>query len=241
MMQFDLSGQGALVTGASGGIGRPIALGLARAGCDVALASRNLDDLRAVGAEIEALGRRAHVIPLDLSDRSSIEFCGQRAIEKLGQVDILVNNAAAFAHSSVASMDPDVFENVIRVNLTGAMLMSKVVVPHMTERGRGTVVMISSTSGLRTDINSSAYSSSKHGMQALGESLLREVRKRGVRVVMICPSLVDTKPVDDPRQLPRDGRGVHLRSEDVADAVVFSCALPGRALVRQIELWGTNP
>jgi 3-oxoacyl-[acyl-carrier protein] reductase len=240
-MQFNLEGQKALVTGAAGGIGRPIALALARAGCDLALASRNLDKLREVAAEVEALNRRAHAIPLDLCDRSSIEFCGRRAIEKLGHIDILVNNAAAFAHSSVASTDPDVFENVIRVNLTGVMLMSREIVPHMTERGRGTIVMISSTAGLRSDINSSAYAASKHGMQALGESLLREVRKRGVRVVMICPSLVDTQPTENPDTLRQDGRGVHLRSEDVADAVVFSCALPGRALIRQIELWGTNP
>jgi 3-oxoacyl-[acyl-carrier protein] reductase len=240
-MDWTLKGQTALITGASRGIGRVIAITLARAGADVALAARSEKNLHAVASEIEALGRRVVVIPTDMSSREAVTTCGRGAIEALGHLDILVNNAATFGGGAVADLDPDVFERQLRTNLMGVMQLSQAVVPHMAERGAGTIVMMSSTSGLRADPGGAAYAASKHGLQALGESLLREVRGQGVRVVMVCPSTVDTRTVEDPDSLPRSGKGIHLRAEDVADAVLFACALPGRALVRQIELWGTNP
>jgi 3-oxoacyl-[acyl-carrier protein] reductase len=215
----------ALVTGGGTGIGRCVAIALARAGARVIVAGRTPETVERVARET---GGRA--IRLDVTDPRSVEA----AVREAGRVDVLVNNAAAFANADVVDTTPEDWSRVLQTNLTGVFLMSRAVLPQMIERRSGDIVMICSTSGKRANPSSSAYGASKHGLTGFAHALLQEVRKHSIRVITVSPSAVE---------LPERGpmRENRLQAPDIADAVVAALSLPRRALVRDIELWATNP
>lgn len=229
-----------VITGASGGIGSVTATRFAREGHSVALLSRNQEKLATLAARLEEMGGHALPLPCDVADEASIRAAADRVEEELGVPEVVVNNAAAFSgRKPVVETDAADFERVIRTNLIGPFLVSRAFLPAMIDRGEGgTIVMISSTSGKRGDGGAAAYSASKHGLNGLTHSMLYELRPHDIRVVTVSPSYVDTRHDAEP---PESGKGVHLRAEDVAEAIFAAATLPGRALVRDIELWGTNP
>ncbi len=235
-----LQGQVALVTGASRGIGRQIALTLAGSGADVVLAARTAVLLEEVAQEVRRLGRRALVVPADVSDAGDVDRLAQTSLREFGKVDIVVNNAAAFGGGPVQELPVSTWDEVMNVNLRGVFLVTRAFLPQMIQRRQGSIVMISSTSGKRADPSGAAYSASKFGLMGLAQSLLYDVRKYNIRVIVISPSAVDTRQLD-PDRVPLSGKGSRLRAEDVAEAVLFAVRLPPRALVREIELWATNP
>lgn len=220
-----LTDRSALITGGGTGIGRCIALALARAGARVVIAGRTPDTIRAVAAET---GGRA--IRLDVTDPASVEA----AVREAGRVDILVNNAAAFALADVVDLAVEDWQRVLQTNLTGPFLMCRAVLPQMIERGSGDIVMLGSTSGKRANPSSAAYAASKHGLNGFAHALLQEVRRHGIRVITVSPSAVE-RPESGPM---RENR---LQAPDVAQAVLAALLLPRRAFVRDIELWATNP
>jgi 3-oxoacyl-[acyl-carrier protein] reductase len=240
MTRLSLSGKQALVTGAGRGIGREIALVLARAGAKVALASRTEAELLAVAGEIEADGGTAVVHAADIADEKSVQALARALATEWGYLDVLVNNAATFARRTLADLSLDDWNRVIATNLTGSFLVTRETLPLMRKAKGGTIVFLSSTAGKRGYGEGSAYAASKHGLMGLAHSLLYEVREDDIRVVVVSPSAVDTRRAKGPRG-DVAGKGARLQSEDVAEAVLFACALPGRALVREVELWGTNP
>jgi 3-oxoacyl-[acyl-carrier protein] reductase len=257
-MTYELTGltdKVAVVTGAGRmrSIGRPVALELARCGCDIVLTGtgrspdRYPDDEKALGwrdiesvaEEVRALGRRAIAAVSDVSDLAAVEALAALTMEELGRVDVLVNNAGASRGEDrrpVLDVDPDVWKNVINVNLTGAFLMSKVFGRLLVESGRGgSIVNISSIAGKLLAPNTAAYSASKAGLQALTASMSGEVAAAGVRVNAICPGIVDTARLDDlgrgetwdqvvQRSVPLGRAGT---GGDIANAVVFLCSDQG--------------
>lgn len=235
-----LTGRRALVTGAGRGIGRVIALGLARAGAAVAIASRTEAELLAVAHEIERSGGQAVVHPTDIADESAVQALAGSLRAEWGYLDILVNNAAQFARGPAASLRLEDWNRVIAANLTGPFLVCREMLPLLRKGKGGTIVFLSSTAGKRGYAEGAAYAASKHGLMGFAHSLLYEVRSDDIRVVVVSPSLVDTRRVTD-RPVAREGKGSRLRAEDVAEAVVFACTLPARALVRDVEIWATNP
>jgi 3-oxoacyl-[acyl-carrier protein] reductase len=234
-----IDGRRALVTGGGRGIGRAIALRLAEAGADVAVAARTPSEIEDVAARIEAYGRRALAIRTDVTDPTQVEAMARR-LEAWGGVDILVNNAAWIRTGAFLESPREEWERVVEVGLLGVERVTRAVLPQMLEAPRGDIVMISSTSGKRGDPGHSAYNAAKFGLMGLAHALLYEVRTRNIRVTVVSPSRVDTREVP-PEKIRREGKGALLRMEDVAEAVLFCVALPHRALVREIELWGTNP
>jgi 3-oxoacyl-[acyl-carrier protein] reductase len=237
-MNPPLTGQTALVTGGGTGIGREIALALGRAGVAVALGGRRREPLRAVARELDEIGARALPLQADVRDPESVQHLVETAEKELGRLDILVNNAATFARGEVAELDPQAWNDVLATNLTGAFLVTRAVLPGMVRRKSGNIVFMSSTSGKRADARGSAYSASKFGMMGLAQSLLYEVRRHDIRVVVIAPSGIDTA-----RQVPDSDivTGVRPHASDIAATVVHCLALPPRVLVREVEIWGTNP
>jgi 3-oxoacyl-[acyl-carrier protein] reductase len=235
-----LQDQKAVVTGAGRGIGRQIALHLARAGADVVLAARTRPELDQVAAEIRQLGRRALVVPTDVSVDEEVENLAQAALKEFGKIDIVINNAAAFGRGPVQELPVEVWDRVLSVNLRGVFLVTRAFLPQMIQRQEGAIVMISSTSGKRADPGGAAYCTSKFGLMGFAQSLLYDVRRYNIRVIVVSPSAVDTRPVD-PKSVPTSGKGSRLRAEDVAESVLHALRLPPRALVREIELWATNP
>jgi len=240
MANEELVGKRALVTGAGRGIGREIALALARAGATVAIAARTDAELLAVAGEIDAAGGSALSIPTDISSEASVKALASTLATEWGYLDIVINNAASFARRLVSETPLDTWNRVIGTNLTGTFLVTREMLPLMRNAKGGTFIFVSSTAGKRGYGEGAAYAASKHGIMGFAHSLLYEVRGENIRVVVVSPSVVDTRRQDRARVV-REGKGALLRAEDVAQTVVFACALPGRALVRDIELWGTNP
>ena len=237
-MQPSLSGQTALVTGGGTGIGRETALALGRAGARVAICGRRPEPLGGVARELGAIDVPALAVPADVRDAASIAKLVETAELELGPVDILVNNAAAFARGEVVAIPPERWNDVIATNLTGAFLVTRAVLPGMIRRRAGSIVFLSSTSGKRGDPGGSAYSASKFGLMGLAHSLLYEVRPHDIRVIVVSPSGIDTRR-DAPD--PTTVSGVKPHASDVAASIVHCLQLPPRVLVREVEIWGTNP
>jgi NAD(P)-dependent dehydrogenase (short-subunit alcohol dehydrogenase family) len=245
-------GKVAVVTGAGRmrSIGRPIALELARAGCDVVLTGtgrapeRYPDDEKAAGwrdidsvaDEVRALGRRALPLVSNVADWSAVQTLAARVMDELGRADIVVNNAGAARGGDrvpVIDMDVATWEHVIAVNLHGTFYMSKVFGRLLAEGGRGgSIVNISSIGGKVMPARTTAYAASKAGVHALTCGMATEMGPSGVRVNAICPGIIDTFRMDDiPRGRPWQDlieRSVPLgragSGNDVAWMVVYLCS-----------------
>jgi len=186
------------------------------------------------------MGRKASIIVANVSRESDAQSIAAEAERIHGRVDVLINNAAIFGGGPVATLDTKSWNRLIAVNLTGTFLVTRAILPLMIPNEKGTNVMIASTSGKRGDPGESAYSASKFGMIGFAQSLTGEVRQHNIRVVIVDPSGVDTRAVP-PGQKQAEGKGIRLCAEDVAETVLHTVLLPGRAMVREVELWATNP
>ena len=187
MSWFDLTGKVALVTGASKGLGRTMAHALARAGADVAIASRTQRDLDDAAAEIQAAGRRVLPVAADVAEEASIERLVRRVLDHFGQIDVLVNNAGIEGQGAVTEMDADYWDRIMRVNLRGPMLCCKHVGPHMIERRSGKVINVASVLATRVARYMSPYSASKGGLVQLTRTLALEWIRHNVQVNAIAP------------------------------------------------------
>jgi meso-butanediol dehydrogenase / (S,S)-butanediol dehydrogenase / diacetyl reductase len=192
-----IEGRVALVTGGGRGIGRAIALALAREGAHVAIAARTVPEIEAVAAEVAALGRRTHFFPLDVSDRSALARAPIVVAGALGPIDILVNDAGMHASAPVHRMEDAIWDAILAVNLTAPMLLTRACLPAMYERGFGRIVNIASVTGKIGLKYGSAYSASKHGLLGFTRSLALEAAKKGVTVNAICPSWTETQMLDE--------------------------------------------
>ncbi len=191
-----LDGKVALVTGASRGIGRRIALDLAREGADVALAARTVEDLERVAEEVNELGGGSLVVNCDVTDAERVAALPEEVTAGLGGVEILVNNAGvAESHKFIGHPD-ELWHRALAVNLTGTYYMCKAFVPGMVERGSGRVINIASTAAKVGGAYIAAYAASKHGVLGLTRSLAVELAQDGVTVNAICPGYVDTPMTD---------------------------------------------
>ena len=195
-MSFDLTGKRALVTGASRGIGRGIALAYARAGADVALLARNADLLAEVAAEVEALGRRAVVASVDVLDADATRAATTGAIAALGGLDVLVNNAGGNSFSiPVAQMRMSGWEKTMRLNLDSIVHITQESLPSLGDGG-GSIVNVSSVAGLRGAPTMAHYGAAKAALISLTQSLAVETAWMGVRVNALVPGWIETDLTD---------------------------------------------
>ena len=193
MTSFDLTGKTALVTGASRGIGRAIALGLATAGADVALSARDEASLRELAGEVEALGRKAVVLPADVTDAEACRALGSDAISALGSLDVLVNNAGGSSYMGpFTGLRFSGWEKVMRLNVDSIVHLSQVVGAHMLERGSGSVINVASVAGLTGTPALAPYGASKAAVVSLTKTLALEWGPQGVRVNALCPGWTKT-------------------------------------------------
>ncbi|MFB4292726.1 SDR family NAD(P)-dependent oxidoreductase [Nonomuraea sp. ATR24] len=192
MGAFALDGKKALVTGASKGIGKAIALAYAEAGADVALVSRNAESLAEVAKEVEAHGRRAVVIPADLTSREAAGEAVTRAVDGLGHLDVVVNNAGG-SNFLVEFKDLRLsgWDKIMRLNLDSAMAVCHAVAPHLLGRGSGSVINVASVAALGAPFLA-PYAAAKAGLVALTKTLALEWAQAGVRVNALCPGWTAT-------------------------------------------------
>lgn len=199
----ELEGKVALVTGGSKGIGRAIALRLAEAGADVALAARGPDDLRRVAKEVEELGRRALPIPTDVSDPAQVSALVEKTVEDLGTIDILVNNAgAAPFRAPIDQIQEEGFEKYFKVTFTSAYYCTKAAAPIFLERKAGTVINIASVAGFTASPGLAYYASAKAALISLTRTVAHEWAPLGVRVNAIAPGWIETEMNEPLRRDP---------------------------------------
>lgn len=191
-MNLRSDGKVAIVTGASRGIGRGIALALAEAGATVICASRDLAKLEAVVAEITAAGGKAHTHVTDVSSRESIESLISTTVTAHGRIDALVNNAGITRDNLLLRMKAAEWDDVIATNLTSAFISTQAVLKPMLKQRAGSIINIGSVVGLTGNAGQANYAAAKAGLIGFSKSVAREVASRGIRVNVITPGFIET-------------------------------------------------
>lgn len=190
---FDLSGKGALVTGASGGIGAAIARTLHAHGAIVALSGTRAERLDALAAE---LGERSHVVPADLSDPAAVDALPAAADEALGSLDILINNAGLTRDNLAMRMKDEEWQAVLDVNLTAAFRLSRAVLRGMMKSRWGRIISVTSVVGATGNPGQVNYAASKAGLTGMTKALAQEVASRNITVNCIAPGFIETAMTD---------------------------------------------
>jgi NAD(P)-dependent dehydrogenase (short-subunit alcohol dehydrogenase family) len=242
---FDLTGKTALVTGASRGIGRAIAVAFADAGADVALVARSADGLSETAESVAAAGRKAFVIPADVTSYDAVADAVAAATDQLGYLDIVVNNAGG-SNFMVPFRDLRLsgWDKLIQLNLSSAVYVCHAVAGHMLDRGQGSVINVASVAGLAASPTMSPYGAAKAGLISLTKSLAVEWAQGGVRVNALCPGWTATElnrtlwedPVLGPATIATTPMGRWASAEEMAGPALFlasaaSSYMTGQALV----------
>jgi NAD(P)-dependent dehydrogenase (short-subunit alcohol dehydrogenase family) len=233
MLDLSLRGRVAIVTGASKGIGRAVALALADAGADVALAARGAEDLERTAGEVRQAGVRALAVPTDVSVAESVQDLVDATVRDLGTVDILVNNAGAAPFmSSVEQIRESGFEKYFRINFMGAVYATRAVGPVLLAKRGGCVLNVASVAGFIASPGLSYYSTAKAALINLTKTVAREWAPAGVRVNAIAPGWIETDMNAGARGIPEFYQGALAsiplgrwgRPEDLTGLVVFLCS-----------------
>src|ERR1700759_1850761 len=253
-LEIDLSGKVAFVTGGSRGLGRADALTLARAGADVVIAdllveaelseatdeygplamvarTQGLVGTESAAEEIRAMGRRALAVKCDVTDREQVDAAIARAADELGSVDILINNAGTLDHvGQFTDQNIDLWERVLRVNLTGAFNCAQAVWPHMKERGWGRIVNMSSVAGTLGGFGQASYSTTKSGLLGLTKTLAMEGARHGITCNAIVPGVIGTEAFHmanaamNERIVARTALRRHGEPREIANTIAFLCS-----------------
>jgi NADP-dependent 3-hydroxy acid dehydrogenase YdfG len=235
-----LHAQGAIVTGASSGLGRASALALARAGANVALLARRKEELANVAAEVEAFSARALVLAVDLAQENEIIAATQQTVGEFGRIDVLVNAAGTDVPAPVVDLKIEDWDRVLAINLRASFVLAKAVFPHMRRARRGTIINISSVAGKRGWANAAAYCASKFGLTGFTQAVAAEGRAYGIRACIIYPGGMATNwgvsfstaaKAEIAEPLPRTKA---LAATDVAALVVWIAAAPAELVLNEV-------
>ena len=222
----------ALITGASSGIGRALALRFSAEGARLALVARRENELEKLAREIRGTGGEALVLPCDVADRAQVEACAARALENFGGIDILVNNAGYGHHRPFLEWDLADMERLMRVNYFGTLYFTKALLPQMVERREGWLVFVSSVAGKIASPEEAAYAASKFAMEGLASALSIEVEDAGIHVLTVRPGVIRTPFFDEEAlgRMPPVSKRQFVEPERLVDAIVSALARGKRGL-----------
>ena len=215
-----------VVTGATEGIGRAIALALGARGARVAVCARTADRVNDLVGHLESAGVTAMGGSCDVSNQRGVSSFAERVLSELGTPDVLVNNAGMGHFGPLAELTVERFDETMGTNVRGIFLMTKAFLPSMLEAGKGHIVNIASLAGRTGFVGGTAYTASKHAVLGFPRSLMMEVRKQNIRVIAVCPDSVET-PFFGKAGAALDNADRVLQPEDVASSVISALELPG--------------
>jgi ribitol 2-dehydrogenase len=235
-MNQSLTGKVAIVTGASSGIGRAVAYEFARHDVKLVLTARSKDRLAAVAEDLDS---ESIVVPADMTSPKDIRLIVETAIAEFGRIDILLANAGIYISGDVIDGEPDAWDQLISTNVTGVFRLVHAVLPHLVNRHSGDILVTSSISGHQAIQWEPIYSASKHAIQSFVHGLRRQLLTTGVRVGAVAPGMVlnelwgSIAPAEIDQKV---AQGAGLRSEDVAEAIVFMLTRPQNVTIRDLVM-----
>jgi len=236
----DLKNKNALITGAGKGIGKAIAIALAKEGVNLILVARTQSEIDTVAQEAQSLGVKALAITADVANMESVNTAIEKALAEFKTIDILINNAGIAAFGKFLDLEPTEWERIIQVNLMGIYYVTRAILPNMIERQTGDIINISSTAGLAGNALTSAYSASKFAVLGLTDSLMQEMRKHNIRVTALTPSTVATDMAKDLNLTDGNPEKV-MQSDDIAELIIAQLKLNRRVFIKNSSIWSTNP
>jgi 3-oxoacyl-[acyl-carrier protein] reductase len=236
---MNFAGAVALVTGAGRGIGRAVALTLARQGSKVVLAARTSGELEEVRREIESSGGVAHPVQVDLTKREDVRRLFAEIRTTYDRLDILVNNAGIGKFAPVRDMASEDFDAMWALNVRAVIDCTKHALPFMESQRHGAIVNVASLAGKNSFVGGAGYSATKWALIGFARSLMLEVREHNIRVITVCPGSVNTSFSSTSTDPKRSEKILH--PQDVADAIMGALVMPDRAMVSEIDIRPTNP
>jgi clavulanate-9-aldehyde reducatase len=242
MATADLEGRAVAITGASSGIGEATAVAMARAGASVALGARRENRIDELARRIEDDGGTAVAVATDVGREDEARAFVEGSHERLGRVDVLVNNAGLMLLGPVEGADTDEWRRMIDVNVLGLLYCTHAALPLMREQGGGHIVNVSSVAGRVAGAGSAVYNFTKFGVHGFSEGLRQEALHANVRVTTIAPGFVDTE-LQGHNENPAVVEGIEksqarigqlLRSEDIAEAILYAVSQPEHVDINEI-------
>ena len=233
----------ALVTGASSGIGAAAAIALANAGATVAISARRRDRLDELVQQIEAAGGTALALPGDMMVEAEAIAAVEDTVARFGRIDILVNSAGVMQAGGIENADMDLFRKVFDINLFASLYTAKAAVAHMLEQGGGDIINVSSMAGRKGGPFTSAYSGSKHALNAMTDGMRQELGGKNIRCTILMPGATETEVaggIVNPewrdmiaKHVSKDGA---VKASEMADTIVFILSLPRNVNISEIHV-----
>lgn len=236
----NISEKNALITGAGKGIGKAIAIALAKEGVNVGLVARTQGDLDKLAEELKPYNVKIATATADVSDINTVNKAIESIQSELGFLEILINNAGMGKFGKFLELEPTEWEKIIQTNLLGTYYVTRAVVPAMIEKQSGDIINISSSSAFSPAAVTSAYSASKAAVNAFSASLMQEMRKHNIRVTALSPSTTATDMAIE-LNLTDGNPDKVMQPEDLAELIVAQLKLNRRVFVKDISAWSTNP
>ena len=232
-MERQLEGKKVLITGASSGIGKAIAILFAKEGADLCLVARRAEELSKVAEQCRAVGVKVLDLNVDITKKTEVEKMAIESLSVFDQIDILINNAGYGRYGPFTTIPIEEWDKMWMINVRGLVLVIQAIIPHMIARQMGHIVNISSIHGIHTSANASAYCATKFAVTGLTEALSKELWKDGIKVSAVCPGGVLTPFLGI---APEQKNQEYLEPEEVARVVLDVVTAPGKALIMNVVI-----